>query len=478
MSVQTPTPNPYTPMLLTYNPVRFYGRENEITSVLQVITGIDPGGHAIYGLRTIGKTTLLRYLKDRNGALKKYAGFVNAEYRPGGNRSLLFIYLSFHIFSEDESVFYLMLFQLEEELENEDLSATIQIPAYDRETSRQDMVNILRRTLQRLNNQGIRVVFLFDDFDAPLKTLDALDDGLLRTLSDYAALIIVTEDPISELRPDFGQSSPLLGILRPEAIGLLSENAARELIRDPLDNTGVQFSSEEEDFLIQIAGRQPFLLTAACELYFDTHREYPDITQHLNQPENYADLQAQFIYRLSGQLHVMRVLQSTWNRLRPEEHRTLYGIYTGTKMDLTGERGTLAARLEKKGLTFWDARNNLFRIFSILFGEFVQRSYDEIEPKTLVPPTLSVTKGLPDGLTPIDAALLRYFLANPDRVCTFEELLDAVWEDGEKSKRALEAAVHRLRRTLEPDEHIKNVRGIGYKFIKAQTQSIPDTELT
>src|SRR5262249_8181669 len=121
----------------------------------------------------------------------------------------------------------------------------------------------------------------------------------------------------------------------------------------------------------------------------------------------------------------------------------------------------------------WDARSSVFRIFSILFGEFVQRSYDEVEPKTLVPglsTTRSAARSIPEGLTPIDSALLRYFIANPDRVCTFEELLDAVWEDGEKSKRALEAAVHRLRQALEPDEQIKNVRGTGYKFVKVHTE--------
>ncbi|MBC8172119.1 MAG: winged helix-turn-helix domain-containing protein, partial [Anaerolineae bacterium] len=448
---------------LTYNPARFYGRENEITSILQVITATDPGGHAIYGLRTIGKTTLLKYLKDRNGALKKYANFVNVEYRPGGDKSLLFVYLNFHIFTEGESVFYLMLEQLAEELENEDLTHIVQLPAYADETPRQELVNALRRTLQRLNNQRIRVVFLFDDFDVPLKTLDNHDDGLLRTLSDYAALIIVTEEPISELRPDFGQSSPLLGILRPDSIGLLSEIAARELIHHPLEAADTQYASDEENFLIQTAGRQPFLLTAACELYFETRIEAP------GEPDITHAFQVQFRNRLASQLHVMRVLQSTWNRLKPYEHRTLYALYSGSELDLTGDRGNLAARLEKKGLTYRDARNNDYHLFSLLFGEFVQQVYDQGEAKTLIPSILPARPSL-EGLTPIETALLRYFTAHADQVCTFEELLDTVWEDGEKSKRALEAAVHRLRKSLQPDEAIKSVRGIGFKFVTPASQ--------
>ncbi len=135
------------------------------------------------------------------------------------------------------------------------------------------------------------MVFLFDDFDVPLKTLDNHDDGLLRTLSDYAALIIVTEEPISELRPDFGESSPLLGILRPDSIGLLSEIAARELINKPLDAVQIQYVGTEENFLIQTAGRQPFLLTAACELYFEVRLETS------GQPDTTLAFQVQFLNR-------------------------------------------------------------------------------------------------------------------------------------------------------------------------------------
>ncbi|MEM6285391.1 MAG: helix-turn-helix domain-containing protein, partial [Chloroflexota bacterium] len=49
---------------------------------------------------------------------------------------------------------------------------------------------------------------------------------------------------------------------------------------------------------------------------------------------------------------------------------------------------------------------------------------------------------------------------------TFAELLKNVWEDGSGTKRALEAAVHRLRRTIPKDYRIKNVRGEGYKYTR------------
>jgi hypothetical protein len=463
-------PNPYTPMLLTYTPKRFYGRENEIASILQLVSAPEPGGHAIYGIRTIGKTTLLKYLKDKNGALNHYEAFVSVEYRTGGEKRLFFVYVNFHIFSEGESVFYVMLAQLDEDLQNDDTGELVQFPAYDDETPRQELVNILRRILHRLDHRGIRVVFLLDDFDEPLKTIDIYDDGLLRTLNDYAALIIATEDPISLLRPDLGDSSPLLGILRPDAIGLLSERSARELVCKPAHEVNIELTDEEGEFLIGIAGRQPFLLTAACELYFEMRSEYPDIAYRLQDTSGRGSLQTQFLSQLSGQLHVTRVLQSTWNRLRPEEHRILYNLNRSPRTDLTGELSKIAAGLVNKGLIYWDVKDSVYCIFSQLFAEFIQRTYGSSAAKTL--PIPIQPKQPIDNLTPIDSALLKYFIDHKDRICTFEELLDAIWVDGEKSKRALEAAVHRVRKALGPNEQIKNIRGIGYKFVSANAMPV------
>lgn len=460
------SPNPYTPMLLTYNARYFYGREKEISSILHVITASEPGGHAIYGIRTIGKTTLLKYLKDKQGVVKHYEKFVNVEYHTGGDKRLFFVYVNFHIFSQGESIFYIMMQQLDEDLQNDDLGDLVRVAAYDDETSRQDLVNSFRRTLQKLGQNGVRVVFLLDDFDAPLESIDNHDDSLLRTLNDYAALIIATEDPISELRPDLGESSPLLGILRPESVNLLNDRSARDLICIPAHETGRQFTEEEEDFLITIAGRQPFLLIAACELYFEMHSEYPDLSNVLHDRLKRETLQIQFLSRLAGQPHVMRVLQSTWSRLRPEEHRTLYHMTMTVKLDMTGELGNIAERLANKGVIYWDVKQSVYCIFSLLFRDFIIRSYGQGAEKTLAKP---ITKTPYDHLTPIDGALLRYFVDHRNRVCSFDELMDAVWQDGEKSKRALEAAVHRIRKNLGSDEGIKNVRGIGYKFVSANS---------
>jgi hypothetical protein len=442
------TRNPYTPMLLTYNPARFYGRENEVTSILQVITAPEPNGHAIYGIRTIGKTTLLKYLRDSHGALAHYSEFMHTAYRPGGGGRLLFVYLNFHNFRSGHNLFYLMLEQLREDLEEDALA--VHIPDVDEDASKQAVVNTLREVVQTLAEHRVRVVFLLDDFDTPLHHIETQDDMLLRSLNDDAALIIATEDPISELRPDIGDTSPLLGILRPEAIGLMIDRAARQLISEPAE--GVEFSTEEENFLMSIAGRQPFLLIAACELYYDMRNEYPDIAGMHHD----INFQRQFMYRLRGLPHVEKVLNLTWNRLEEEERLTLHDIARAS----SNVMNVHARRLENMALVYWDVKQGFYRVFGALFSDYANRIYT---------PEFEQTPGanqLVDSLSPVDRALLQYFLHHPNQVCTFEELLASLWDDPEATKkRALEASVHRLRRHLGDGEQIKNVRGRGYKFV-------------
>jgi hypothetical protein len=281
-------PNPYTPILLTYDSKHFYGRENEISSILQVITAPIPNGHAIYGIRTIGKTTLFRFLMDSNGALKRYEAYVRTEFRPGGGKRLLFVLLNFHLYKKGDNIFYKMLTELEAVLIRYELLEEVPIDPYLIDQPQQDLVQILRRTLIRLSAGGRRVVYLFDDFDEPIKDLSSHEDGLLRSLCEYAALLIATEDPMEELRPDLHDVSPLLQTLHPTKIGLLQETAARELICDPIKRIGVTFTEDIQAFLLDVGGLHPFLLAATCELYYEMYSQYPEIDQQI--PVSYTHL--------------------------------------------------------------------------------------------------------------------------------------------------------------------------------------------
>ncbi|GAB7007322.1 response regulator transcription factor [Nocardioides sp. AN3] len=82
----------------------------------------------------------------------------------------------------------------------------------------------------------------------------------------------------------------------------------------------------------------------------------------------------------------------------------------------------------------------------------------------LDPATREVTFGdEPVALTPREYALLEFFLRHPDRVVTKLELLDRVWDLGDRDPNTVEVYVGYLRRKLGVDV-VETVRGVGYRL--------------
>lgn len=68
-------------------------------------------------------------------------------------------------------------------------------------------------------------------------------------------------------------------------------------------------------------------------------------------------------------------------------------------------------------------------------------------------------------LSPTEFRLLRYFLLNPDRVLSKQQILDHVWQyDFNGEDNVVETYVSYLRRKIEPDGSrlLRTVRGFGY----------------
>ncbi|MCP4870045.1 MAG: winged helix-turn-helix domain-containing protein [Proteobacteria bacterium] len=76
--------------------------------------------------------------------------------------------------------------------------------------------------------------------------------------------------------------------------------------------------------------------------------------------------------------------------------------------------------------------------------------------------------GHTDRLTGFEAGLLRYLVSRPGEAVSRADLIEHVWE-APVSDRAVDQAVRRLRRRLEPQRRhstlILSVRGVGYRFL-------------
>lgn len=76
--------------------------------------------------------------------------------------------------------------------------------------------------------------------------------------------------------------------------------------------------------------------------------------------------------------------------------------------------------------------------------------------------------GKPLELAPTEFRLLHFFMSNPDRVYSREQLLDRVWGRGVfVEERTVDVHIRRLRKALAGqayDRFIQTVRGAGYRF--------------
>lgn len=462
--------NPYKTMLLTFDPRRVYGWERAISNVLQVVTAAEPASYAIYGFRAIGKSTLLKYLKHPQGAVIHYEQYLHPDFARGGLWRLVWVYINFHELESDMHIFYVIYQAVYDELDMEDLLEDIAPPEPDPDLDENRTVRNLRKLLQKLDKfHQCRVVILMDDFDIPLMTkqVEKDEDRLLRTISYDASMVIATDDPISEIVPLLAQDSPLLGILSPQAIGLIEEPAARRLIKEPAAAVGVTYREREVDLLLNVAGRQPYLLTTACEIYFDMRPSVLDIDTMLQTSTLLYQLREQLMNRLMVLPHVNTTLNLMWSK--HEAQRELL-----VEMGRAEAEGVVeskdAQHLVLRGMAYQDANTGNYRIFSSLLADFVRRQASSHEQNGANGRQDSLMQ-VAGTLKPIDRAVFEYLVDRRGEVCTFAELIKAVWPENEGTKRALEAAVHRLRRDMPPGHEIHNERGRGYIYVASEVES-------
>jgi hypothetical protein len=157
-----------------------------------------------------------------------------------------------------------------------------------------------------------------------------------------------------------------------------------------------------------------------------------------------------------------------WDGLNPEEQRALEEIALGGVWVERDERATRS--LELKQLVVREG--GLSHPFCELFAHYVRddqkASRIRIDQQRQI-----VWRGRQQmtGVTAQDFRLLSYLYQNCNRVCSRDEIIDAVWghEAAGATYQALQAAVGRLRRKIEPDfrnpVYLITHRDQGYQLV-------------
>ena len=116
-------------------------------------------------------------------------------------------------------------------------------------------------------------------------------------------------------------------------------------------------------------------------------------------------------------------------------------------------------------------RELLARIKSLLRRSQPENTQNTIEMNNLILDTSSYRvegNGEVIELGPTEFKLLRFFMENPDRVFSREQVLNNVWGDNVYvEERTVDVHIRRLRKALEKTQHqdmVQTVRGAGYRL--------------
>ncbi len=439
--------NPFARLLVSFEPGMFYGRVLDVRTILLGVSSDEPRSFALHGVRTIGKTTLLKFLAHDLGAREQYRNAL-VHYGVGNDRALKCVYIN--TYKLDGSA---VLRTIYDEL----VRLQIIQPADEAITPDDAGQRLLKETLlvqlrAKYYTGKERLVICLDHFDNAFSTLQLADDAFLRSLTNYHAFVLATERRLAELREDANYVSPLVNVLSPRTIGLLTRTEADDLVQKPAAAEGLAFSREEAQFLVEVGGRQPYLLATLCDHYITMRDENPDLSRLLLIE---ARVRQQVLAHMEASAAVEELFKFFWSLL-DDEKETLFKIAICQEVDLEREKAAINSLLQKS-LIYDNLDERRYCVFAELFRSYVRRSH-----------RTGITH-VADSLPPLDRRLFEYLLERPNRLCTIEELFAEVWGGASTNKRPLEAAIHRIRARIQDLDagwdYIQNVRGQGYQYV-------------
>jgi hypothetical protein len=449
--------NPFSYMLAAFDPRYFIGRYNDCDVILEGVTAAQPSSFGITGNKTIGKTTLLKFLSHKKDALARHRSLAG-DYRPKDTENLKFLYKDFFLVEGAEIVPALY----ETIYESGVLSGRLPtLPGNEegRDVRTQNIKERLEDALKGSAEHGLRLVLCLDHLDTALRSIKHEDELFLRSLTPFISFIIATELPLTELKEARLISSAFLQVLKQRQLELLTEHEAIALVQAPLEVSGndFRFSPEQVKFLIETAGRHPYLLTLACEFFFNVQ------TRH---PENPSDLRESRRRALSLQIEalplVSEVFSIFWEMLNEQERHVLFMIASESEGVEIEKRFEALKILSRKSLIYPDSQTGEYKVFSETFRNYVCRQ--ELGQKA------TCLAQVTDNLAPLDKKLFSYLVRRPNQLCTFEELHAELWGNAKVSRKGLEASIHRIRGKIQKtfdngEERIVSVRRQGYKFV-------------
>jgi hypothetical protein len=401
-------------------------RQADLAYVLGFVK--DARSCAIIGLSNVGKSWFLRTLCDE----RIQAGFLGAR-----ADEFIFVYIDCNLMLElsDQGFYEAVLRATRDVLARDGVAESLlaQMETYYNgvvESSQPFRVPLSFNEAIIALGEGVqrRIVFLFDEFDAPFSNLDGRVFLNLRALKDrYGAglcYVTATERPLNQMRTDTSVSEfSELFAGRMHWLAMLEPDDAARLIKAQAAEEGAALEADQIAFVLKQAGGHPGLLKAATQVLLRVEVGAPQRLrqQGLTLARDALDSDA-IVHSECGKL---------WNQLEEDEHEALMRLVTLGPEQIVKSR---LHSLQRKGILKGSDQSLLdLSPFGQLFERFTRRQRLIREGATQgVLVDIDAGEAWVDGvriptLTDLEYRLLLLLYGRLDKLCDKYQIVEAVW---------------------------------------------------
>ena len=306
-------------------PERFYGRKREILEIKNRIGAISPQCINLVGLRRNGKSSLLRYIKER----------INEFCSPAQKPLVVTLDLTNRNFHTPEGII--------EGLRREIHKLTGNFP-WSKEDNEDGFA--VEDGLQELLHEGYRLIILLDEFEAIASKKERLElfqdwgeDWRSKASAGLLTMVIASKRPLTEVYESLSLGSPFSNIFSTTILGALEEEAYQGIIQK-----GFTPNSALLEWVDEIAGGLPYYVQMAGAMLW--------------QYENQEIAKNEFIFQAQPRF------EELWKDLTEVERLALRYQLGG--VNLPSPAPAIVDRLQRHGLL---RKNGV--LFSSVFAEFV-----------------------------------------------------------------------------------------------------------
>ncbi len=317
--------NPF-PFGTSAPPDRFYGRRNVILEVKSRIGGISPQCINIVGHRRVGKTSLLRYIRERT-----------IEFCPESQKPLIVsLDLQDNKFHTPEGI-----------LEGLRRGIGKQTGTEPWQRQENDDGFAVEDGLQAIADDGYRAIVMLDEFEAIARRLaefeDWGEDWRSKASAGLVTMVIASKRPLAKLYQTLHLTSPFDNIFSTTILGALATEDWQHLVRDGL---GGEVGTLELAWIDELAGGIPFYVQMAASMLW----QYGDL----------AKAEEEFVFQSRSHF------QKLWQELKEPEQIAIQKAIRGEAV----ESKVMVNILQRYGILRNDGG-----LFSRTFTEFVRAEY-------------------------------------------------------------------------------------------------------